>query len=102
MRTQNAARRTSIVDSFHEPALRSQILVDSIQRGLFTFPATFRANFRTQRPHLNIPFFARPRGFGPPVAFRCPEAGKCKDSPALSIAAQKRELAVLKFNAGGK
>src|SRR6267378_8613118 len=98
MRTQNAARRTSIVDSFHEPALRSQILVDSIQGGLFTFPATFRSNFRTQRPHLNIPFIARPRGFGPPVAFRSPGSGKRQDSSAHPVATEKRRLSFLKLD----
>src|SRR6266478_8721016 len=103
MRTQNAARRTSIVDSFHEAALRSQILVDAIQRGLFfTFLATFPSNFRTQRPHLNIPFIARPRGFGPPVAFRSPRSGKRQDSPARSLATEKRGLSFLKLNVGRK
>src|SRR6266567_725374 len=99
MRTQNAVRRSSIVDSFHEPALRSQILVDAIQRGLFfTFLATFRSNCRTQRPHLNIPFIARPRGFGPPVAFRSPRSGKRQDSSAHPVATEKRRLSFLKLD----
>src|SRR5258708_38237347 len=103
MQTKNGVRRTSIVDSFHEPALRSQVLVNAIQRGLlFAFPATFRLNFGPQRPHLNIPFIARPRGFGPPVAFRSPRSGKRQDSPAYSLATEKRGLSFLKLNVGGK
>src|SRR5216684_2924257 len=103
MRTKNGARRTSIVDSFHEPALRTQVLVDAVQRSLFfTFPAAFGLNSLTQRPHLNIPFIARPRGFGPPVAFRSPRSGKRQDSPARSLATEKRGLSFLKLNVGGK
>src|SRR5260370_27893358 len=98
MRMKNAARRTSIVDSFDEPPLRSQVLVDAIQRGLFyTFPATFRLNFRTQRSHLDVPFIPRPRGFGPPVAFRSPRSGKRQDSPARPFATEKQRLSFLEL-----
>src|SRR5712664_486607 len=99
MRTKNGVRRTSIVDSFHEPALRSQVLVNAIQRGLlFAFPATFWLNFGPQRPHLNVPFIARPRGFGPPVAFRSPRSAERKDSSAHPVATEKRRLSFLKLD----
>src|SRR6266550_2007155 len=103
MRTKNAARRTSIVDSFQKPALRSKVLVDAIQRRLFfTFPATFRLDFRTKRPHLDVPFIARPRGFRPPVAFRSPRSGERQDSPARSFATEKRRLSFLKLHSRRK
>src|SRR5882724_1738758 len=99
MRTKNAAPRSSIVDSFHEPALRSQVLVDAVQRSLlFTFPATFGLNFLTQRPHLDVPFIACPLRFRPPIAVRSPRSGERHDSPAHSFAAKKRRLSFLKFH----
>src|SRR5258708_27030733 len=86
MRTKNGARRISIVDSFHEPALRSQVLVDAIQRSLFfTFPATLRLNSLTQRPHLDVPFIACPLRFRPPIAFRSPRSGERQDSSARAL-----------------
>src|SRR5882762_6242510 len=89
MRTKNGARCTSIVDSFHEPTLRSQVFVDAIQRGLFfTFPATFRLNFRMQCPHMDVPFIASPRAFGPPVALRSPRSGERQDPSACSSATE--------------
>src|SRR6266516_626443 len=103
MPTKNAARRTSIVDSFHEPALRSQVLVNAIQFGLFfTLPVTIRLNFRTQRPHLDVPFIARPRSFGPPVAFRSPWSGERQDSPARSFTTEKRRLSFPKLDSCGE
>src|SRR5882762_6357051 len=99
MPTRNAVRRTSIVDSFHEPALRSQILVDAVQRSLFfTFPATFGLNSLTQRPHLDVPFIACPLRFRPPIAFRCPRSGERQDSPPRAFATEKRRLSFLKIN----
>src|SRR5882762_5883940 len=99
MRTRNAVRRTSIVDSFHEPALRSQVLIDAIQRGLFLiYAAIFLLNFRTQRVHRKVPFIARPRGFGPPVAFRSPRSGERQNSPVHSFASEKRRLSFLKVH----
>src|SRR3984893_7933875 len=99
----NAVRRTSIVDSFHEPALRLQVLVNAIQRGfLFTFPTSFRLNFRSQRPHLDVPFIAGPRGLGPLVAFGSPRTGERQDSPARPIATEKRRLSFLKLNRSRK
>src|SRR6266481_5295451 len=98
MRTKNGARRTSIVGSFHEPAFRSQVLVDVVQRSLFfTFPATFGLNSLTQRPHLNIPFIASPRGFGPPVATRSPRPRERQNSPARSLATEKQRPSIPKL-----
>src|SRR6267378_596966 len=99
MRTKNGARRTSIVDSFHEPALRTQVLVDAIQRSLFfTFPATFGLNSLTQRPHLDVPFIACPLRFRPPITFRSPRSGERQDSPACAFATKKHRLSFLKIN----
>src|SRR5260370_7042015 len=99
MRTKNAARRTSIVDSFHEPALRAQVLVDAIQRSLFvTFPATFGLNSLTQRPHLDVPFIACPLRFRPPITFRSPRSGESQDSPPRSFPTKKPRLSSLKSN----
>src|SRR6267378_1790716 len=99
MRTKNEARRTSIVDSFHKPAFRSQVPVDAIQSGLFfTFPATFGLNSLTQRPHLDVPFIACPNRFRPPITFRSPRSGECQDSPARSFATEKRRFSFLKIN----
>src|SRR6266436_2000204 len=99
MRTRNAARRTSIVDSFHEPALRTQVLVNAVQRSLFfTFTATFGLNSLTQRPHLDVPFIACPLRFRPPITFRSPRSGERQDSPACSFATEKGRLSFLKIN----
>src|SRR6266478_2240308 len=99
MRTKNVARRTSIVDSFHEPALRTQVLVDTVQRSLFfNFPATFGLNSLTQGPHLDVPFIACPLRFRPPITFRFPRSGERQDSPARSFATEKRRLSFLKIN----
>src|SRR6267143_2413706 len=99
MRTKNVARRTSIVDSFHEPALGTQVLVDAVQRSLFfTFPATFGLNSLTQRPHLDVPFIACPLRFRPPVTFRSPRSSERQDSPARAFATEKRRLSFLKVN----
>src|SRR5229473_3133750 len=99
MLTKNAVRRTSIVDSFHEPALRTQVLVDAVQRSLFvTFPATFGLNSLTQRPHLDVPFIACPLRFRPPITFRSPRSGERQDSPACAFATEKRRLSSLKVN----
>src|SRR5260370_1516660 len=99
MRTKNGARRTSIVDSFHEPALRSQVIVEAVQRSLsFTFPAAFRLNSLTQRPHLDVPFIACPLRFRPPIAFRSPRSSERQDSPAGAFATEKRRLSFLKIN----
>src|SRR5712671_3465359 len=93
MRTKNGARRTSIVDSFHEPALRTQVLVDAVQRSLFfTFPATFGLNSLTQRPHLDVPFIACPLRFRPPVTLRSPRSSECHDSSARAFTTEKRRL----------
>src|SRR6266436_3861922 len=99
MRTRNAARRTSIVDSFHEPALRTQVLVNAVQRSLFfTFPATFGLNSLTQRPQLDVPFIACPLRFRPPITFRSPRSGERQDSPARSFATEKRRLSFVKLH----
>src|SRR5258708_7574379 len=99
MRTKNGARRISIVDSFHEPALRSQVLVDVVQRSLFfTFPATFGLNSLTQRMHLDVPFIACPVRFRPPITFRSPRSGERQDSPACAFATEKHRLSFLKIN----
>src|SRR5713226_4999631 len=99
MRTQNGARRTSIVDSFHEPALRTQVLVDAVQRSLFfTFPATFGLNSLTQRPHLDVPFIACPLRFRPPITFPSPRSVELQDSPACAFATEKHRLSFLKIN----
>src|SRR5467141_3362847 len=103
MRTKNAAPRSSIVDSFHEPALRSQVLVDAVQLSLlFTFPANFGLNFLTQRPHLDVPFIACPLRFRPPIAVRSPRSGERQDSSARAFTTQKRRFSFLKLNAGRK
>src|SRR5690242_18944829 len=95
----NEAQRTSIVDPFHEPALRSQVLVDAIDgRLVLTFVAVFRLNFRTQRSHFDVPFITRPRAFGPPVAFSSPRPSERKDLPAHTLATDKRRLFVLDFH----
>src|SRR6266436_5609711 len=99
MRTKYAARRTSIVDSFHEPALRAQVLVDAVQCSLFfTFPATFGLNSLTQRPHLDVPFIACPPRFRPPIAFRSPRSSERQDSPARAFTTEKRRLSFLKLH----
>src|SRR6266478_2099307 len=99
MRTKNAARRTSIVDSFHEPALRTQILVNAVQRSLFvTFPATFGLDSLTQGPDLDVPFIACPLRFRPPITFRSPRSGERQDSPVHAFATEKRRLSFLKIN----
>src|SRR5580693_3243335 len=98
MLTKNVALCTSIVDSFHEPALRAQVFIDAIQRRLFfTFPAT-RLNGRSQRPHFDVPFIARPGCFRPPVAFRSPRSCERQDSPACSLTTKKCRLFFLKFH----
>src|SRR5258708_2269590 len=103
MRKRNVARRTSIVDSLHEPALRPQVLIDAVQRSLFfTVPATFRLNSLTQRPHLDVPFIACPLRFRPPIAFRSPRSGERQDSSARAFTTQKRRFSFLKLNAGRK
>src|SRR3984893_10461405 len=103
MRKRNVARRTSIVDSFHEPALRPQVLVDAVQRSLFfTFLATFGLNSLTQRPHLDVPFIACPLRFRPPIACRSPRSGERQDSSARAFTTQKRRFPFLKLNAGRK
>src|SRR6267154_4019156 len=99
MPTKNVARRTSIVDSFHEPALRTQVLVNAVQCSLFfTFPATFGLNSLTQRPHLYVPFIACPLRFRPPITFRSPRSSERQDSPACAFATEKRRLSFLKIN----
>src|SRR6266566_4242856 len=99
MQMRNAARRTSIVDSFHEPALRTQVLVDAVQRSLFfTLPATFALNSLTKRPHLDVPFIACPLRFRPPITFRSPRSSERQDSPARAFATEKRRLSFLKIN----
>src|SRR5258708_7986833 len=99
MRTKNGARRTSIVDSFREPALCSQVLVEAVQCGLFvTFPATFGWTSLTQRPHLDVPFIACPFRFRPPITFRSPRSGERQDSPACAFATEKGRLSFLKLN----
>src|SRR6267378_8468553 len=99
MRTKNGARRTSIVDSFHEPALRAQVLVDAVQRSLFfTFPATFGLNSLTQRPHLDVPFIACPLRFRPPITFRSPRSRERQDSSAGALRTEKRRFSILKLH----
>src|SRR5262249_52253194 len=99
MRTRNVARRTSIVDSFHEPALRAQVFVHAIERGLFFIvPSAFRLNPWPQRPHLDVPFFAGPCGFGPPVAIRSPRSGKRENLSASAFATQNGWLSFLELN----
>src|SRR5713226_1417148 len=99
MRTKNVARRTSIVDSFHEPALRTQVLVDAVQHSLFfTFPATFGLNSQTQRPHVDIPFIACPLRFRPPITFRSPRSSERQDSSARAFTTEKHRLSFLKIN----
>src|SRR5216684_6390794 len=99
MRTKNGARRTSIVDSFHEPALRTQVLVDAVQSSLFfTLPATFGLNSLTQRPHLDVPFIACPLRFRPPITFRSPRSGERQDSSARAFTTEKRRFSFLKLN----
>src|SRR6266851_6246758 len=99
MRTKNGARRTSIVDSFHEPALCSQVFVDAVQSSLFvTFPATFGLNSLAQRPHLDVPFIACPLRFRPPITLRSPRSCERQDSPACAFATEKCRLSFLKIN----
>src|ERR1700731_3775405 len=103
MRTRNAARRTSIVDSFHEPALRSQVLVHAIQRGLFfTVPPISGLNFWTQRLHLDVPFVPRPRGFGPPGTFRSPRSGERQNLPASPFTTEEDRLSFAELHARWK
>src|SRR6266849_1820502 len=103
MLTKNAARRTSIVDSFHEPALRTQVLVDAVQSSLFfTFPTTFGLNSLTQRPHLDVPFIACPLRFRPPITFRSPRSGERQDSSARAFTTEKRRLSFLKVRSRRK
>src|SRR6266403_196878 len=103
MPTKNGARRISIVDSFHEPALRTQVLVDAVERSrFFTFLATLGLNSLPQRPHLDVPFIACPLRFRPPITFRSPRSGERQDSPAHSFAAKKRRLSFLKFHSRRK
>src|SRR2546425_833208 len=97
MRKRNGTRRTSIVDSFHEPALPSQVPVNAVERRFFlALLATFRLNFRTQRSHLDVPLVARPGAFGPPVAFCSPRPSERKDLPAHTFATEECRLSVLK------
>src|ERR1700723_2882949 len=99
MRRRRATRRTSIVDSFHEPAFRSQVFVDAIYCGLFfIFPAVFRLNRGPQRTHDDVPFIARPCSFRPPVAFRSPWPGERQDLSAHSFAPEKSRLTILKLH----
>lgn len=103
MRTQHEAQRSSIVDPFHEPALRSQVLVDAIQRGLvLTLLAVFRLNFPRQRTHLNVPFIPGPHTFRPPVAFSSPRTGKRTDLSANAFTAEKCRLPSPKLDARRK
>src|SRR5690348_11637356 len=99
MRKRNVARRTSIVDSFHEPALRTQVLINSIQCSLvFTIPREFRSNLGTYRPYLDVPLLARPCRFRPPLTFSFPWSREREDLPANTLATDKRRLSVLKFH----
>src|SRR6516225_6720187 len=99
MRKRNVARRTSIVDSFHEPALRSQILVNAIQRcPVFATAGGFGLYLGTQCPYLDVPFLARPPGIRPPVAFSSPRSSEREDLPANTFATKERRLTFLKFD----
>src|SRR5215470_2309546 len=99
MRMRRAVRRTSIVDSFHKPALSVQVLADAIERGLLLgFPALFRSYPRPQRAHFHVPFLACPRGLGPPAAFRFPGSGKRKNLSAHSLASEIRRFVLARFH----
>src|SRR5258708_24356136 len=99
MRKRNVARRTSIVDSFHEPALRTQVLINSIQCSLvFTIPREFRSNLGTQRPYLDVPLLARPWRFRPPVTFSFPRSCEREDLPANTLATEKRRPSFSKLD----
>src|SRR5277367_3483336 len=102
MQTRNAARRTSIVDSFHEPTLRAQVLVDAIQRGHLFFFLTVRLNLLPQRPHFDVPFIACPRGFGPPGTFRSPRSGERKNLPASPFTTEEDRLSFAQLHARWK
>src|SRR5215469_5677780 len=103
MRRRRAVRRTSIVDSFHKPALSAQVLVHAVQRSLFFYGLTlFRSNPWPQRSYLNVPFFACPRGVGPPAPFRFPRTGECEDLPPNSFATQKHRLTLPGFDRSRK
>src|SRR5215472_12198195 len=93
MRKRNAARRTSIVDSFHEPALRAQVLVNSVQGCIgLTVASAILLNLWSQRPQLDVPFLAGPCGFRPPVALRSPRSGKSENLSASAFATQNTRL----------
>src|SRR5262249_39551751 len=103
MRRRNAVRRTSIVDSFDKPALRTQVFVKPIQRGLrFATPSVFGVELGPQRPDLYVPLLACPGGFRPPVTFSSPRSGKSKNLPPYTLATDKCRLSILKFHGGGK
>src|SRR5438874_12217387 len=48
--------------------------------------------------YLDVPFFARPRRFGPPVTFSSPRSSERKDLPANTFAAKEPWLSILKPN----
>src|ERR1700752_3634121 len=96
-------RRTSIVDSFHKPALCAQVLVEAIECGLSpNVPALFRPYGRPQRPHFHVPFFACPRGLGPPTTLPFPGAGERQDLPPHSLTSEEFRLALPGFHRGRK
>src|SRR5215831_16852978 len=102
MQKRNEARRTSIVDSFHKPAFRAQVLINAIQRGLvFAAAGGFRLCLRAQRSCLDVPLLACPRGFRPPVAFSSPRPSERKDLPAHTFATEECRLSVLKVHRRG-
>src|SRR5215470_6984092 len=99
MQKRNGVRRTSIVDSFHEPALRTQVPINAIQLGLAPIvPGGFRLNLRTQGSYLDVPFLAGPRRFGPPAALSSPRPSEREDLPADTFATEERWLCFLKLN----
>src|SRR5215472_7284291 len=102
MPTRCEAQRSSIVNSFDEPALHSQVLVDAIQRGLVLTLVVFRLNFPRQCTHLNVPFIPSPHTFRPPLAFSSPRTSKSKDLPASAFATQKCRLPAAKLDARRK
>src|SRR5215469_839338 len=102
MRTRHGARRSSIVNSFHEPAFHSQVFVDAIQRGLVLSLVVFRLNFPRQGTHLNVPFIPGPYTFRPPVAFSSPRTSKRKDLSASAFTTKKCRLPAAKLDARRK
>src|SRR5437879_5324905 len=99
MQKRNGARRTSIVDSFHKPALSMQVFIIAIQPGLaFATRCGFGVYLRMQCAHLDVPFLTRPLRFGPPVTFSSPRSSERKDLPANTFATKERWLSILKLN----